>query len=98
MKSISYLNAGNTGQKKSLQNRNRKTAGKPGKQDNVLDIGNSTAYSLHKLRREIDQSPIIDTNRRNNIRNAIINGHYVANPRKIASKIIDMELKLFRKR
>ena len=59
---------------------------------------NTTAYTLHQMERKIARTPVIDSNRRNAIRTAVINGYYVANPGKIASKIIDMELNLFRKR
>ena len=97
MKSITYLNAGNLRKKKQHQSRTRATKSRSVAQDNVLDLTNSTAFALHKLKHEIERTPVIVTNRRNNIRNAIINGHYVANPRKIASKIIDMELNLFKK-
>jgi len=54
-----------------------------------------TAAWLQQIQASLDQIPVVDSVRVENIRNAVNNGTYEVNPDRVADKILKMEAMLY---
>jgi negative regulator of flagellin synthesis FlgM len=67
----------------------KQNTGQPSTTDTVTLT--STAAQLHKLAAAIANQPIVDTARVESVKQSILNGNFMINPRRVAEKMLSFE-------